>query len=120
MLTERDKSYLEKPSPDQSGNPDGSGGAVFRDLNLQIPEALYLSLEKQAKEQGVSFDALCFTLLSGQKLEGSLVDPVFYESMTLEVLRAEIRKVIESDLPKEEVRKRVNGIEFHISRRYIR
>jgi hypothetical protein len=40
--------------------------------------------------------------------------------MTLEILRAEIRKVIESDLPKEEVRKRVNGIEFQISRRYIR
>ena len=93
---------------------------MFRDLNLQIPEALYLSLERQAKEQGVSFDALCFTLLSGQKLEESLVDPVFYESMTLEILRAEIRKVIESGLPKEEVRKRVNGIEFHISRRYIR
>ena len=93
---------------------------MYRDLNLQIPEALHSHLEKQAKEQGVSFDALCFSLLSGEKQEQSLVDPVFYASMTLEVLRAEIRKVIESDLPKEEVRKRVNSIEFHISRRYIR
>ena len=68
----------------------------------------------------MSFDALCFSLLSGEKQEQPLVDPAFYESMTLEVLRAEIRKVIESALPKEEVRKRVNRIEFHISRRYIR
>lgn len=93
---------------------------MYRDLKLVVPEALFLSLEQQAEEQGVSFDALCFSLLSGQKLEGSLVDPVFYGSMTLGVLRAEVRKVIESDLPKEEVRKRVNGIEFHISKRYIR
>jgi hypothetical protein len=93
---------------------------VYKDLNLRLPESLFAYLEKQSKEEGVSLENLCFTLLSGQKLEGSLVDPVFYESMTLEVLRAEIRKVIESDLPKEEVRKRVNGIEFHISRRYIR
>lgn len=93
---------------------------MYRDLKLVIPETLFLSLEQQAEEQGVSFDVLCFSLLSGQKLEGSLVDPVFYGSMTLGVLRSEIRKVIESDLPKEEVRKRVNGIEFHISKRYIR
>lgn len=92
----------------------------MRDLNLQIPAALYNSLEEQAREQGVSLDAFCFSLLSGQKLETVLVNPAFYESMTLEVLRAEIRKVIESNLSKEEVRKRVNGIEFHISKRYIR
>ena len=93
---------------------------MYRDLNLQIPEALYLSLEGQAKEQGVSFDTLCFNLLSGESQVEILVDPAFYGSMTLEVLRTEIRKVIESDLSKEEVRKRVNGIEFHISKRYIR
>lgn len=93
---------------------------MYRDLNLQLPEALYSHLELQAKEQGVSLEALCFSLLSGQKSETTLVDPVFYESMTLEVLRTEIRKVIESSLSKEEVRKRINAIEFQISRRYIR
>lgn len=93
---------------------------MYRDLNLQLPEALYFFLEKQAREQGVSLEALCFALLSGQKEENSLIDPSFYESMTLAVLRSEIRKVVESDLPKEEVRKRVNAIEFHISRRYIK
>jgi hypothetical protein len=40
--------------------------------------------------------------------------------MTLDILRKEVRKVIESDLTKEEVRKRVNALEFQISRRYIR
>ena len=92
---------------------------MFRDLNLRIPEALLFQLEEQAEEQGVSVDSLCFSLLSGQKQE-SLVDPTYYPSLTLEVLRAEIRKVIESDLTPEETRKRVNAIEFHISKRYIR
>ena len=92
---------------------------MFRDLNLRIPEALFFQLERQAEERGVSFDSLCFSLLSGQKQE-SLVDPTYYPSLTLEVLRSEVRKVIESNLPPEETRKRVNSIEFHISRRYIR
>jgi hypothetical protein len=92
---------------------------MFRDLNLRIPEALFFQLERQAEERGESFDSLCFSLLSGQKQE-SLVDPTYYPSLTLEVLRAEIRKVIESDLTPEETRKRVNAIEFHISKRYIR
>jgi hypothetical protein len=93
---------------------------MFRDLNLQLPETLFFHLEKQALEQGVSLETLCFNLLSNQKQEGSLVDPSFYQSLALEVLRAEIRKVIESDLPKDEVRKRINAIDFQISRRYIR
>jgi hypothetical protein len=74
----------------------------------------------QAEEQGVSLETLCFSLLSGQKQEDSLVDPTYYQSMTLDILRKEVRKVIESDLAKEEVRKRVNALEFQISRRYIR
>ena len=93
---------------------------MYRDLNLRIPEALFFHLERQAEEQGVSFEAFCFSLLSGEKQEASLVDPTYYQSMTLDVLRKEIRKVVESDLTKEEVRKRVNALEFQISRRYIR
>ena len=92
---------------------------MFRDLNLRIPEALFFQLEKQAEEQNVSFESLCFSLLSSQKQE-SLVDPSYYPSVTIEVLRAEVKKVIESNLPPEETRKRVNAIEFNLSRRYIR
>ena len=93
---------------------------MFRDLKLQIPETLFFHLERKAEEQGVSLEALCFSLLSGQKQESALIDPSFYPSVQLNALREEIRKVIESDLPSEEVRKRVNAIEFQISRRYIR
>jgi len=93
---------------------------MFRDLKLQIPETLFFHLEMQAEEQGVSLETLCFSLLSGQKQEDSLVDPTYYQSLTLDILRKEVRKVIESDLTKEEVRKRVNALEFQISRRYIR
>ena len=93
---------------------------MYRDLNIRLPETLLFNLEMQAEEQGVSLETLCFSLLSGQKQEDSLVDPTYYQSMTLDILRKEIRKVIESDLAKEEVRKRVNALEFQISRRYIR
>ncbi len=93
---------------------------MFRDLNLRLPETLFFHLERQAEEQGISLEELCFSLLSGQKQDSALVEPNFYPSLQLDVLRKEIRKVIESDLPAEEVRKRVNAIEFQISRRYIR
>ena len=93
---------------------------MYRDLNIRLPETLLFHLEMQAEEQGVSLETLCFSLLSGQKQEDSLVDPTYYQSMTLDILRKEVRKVIESDLAKEEVRKRVNALEFQISRRYIR
>lgn len=93
---------------------------MYRDLNLRLPETLFFHLERQAEEQGVSLETFCFSLLSGEKQEASLVDPTYYQSMTLDVLRKEIRKVVESDLAKEEVRKRVNALEFQISRRYIR
>ena len=93
---------------------------MYRDLNIRLPETLLFHLEMQAEEQGVSLETLCFSLLSGQKQEDSLVDPTYYQSMTLDILRKEVRKVIESDLTKEEVRKRVNALEFQISRRYIR
>jgi hypothetical protein len=93
---------------------------MYRDLNLRIPDSLFFQLERKAEEQGVSLEALCTSLLSGENNEGSLVDINYYESLNLDVLRKEIRKVIESDLPKEEVRKRVNALEFQISRRYIR
>lgn len=93
---------------------------MYRDLNLRIPDSLFFQLERKAEEQGVSLETLCTSLLSGENNEGGLVDPNYYQSMTLDILRKEIRKVVESDLNKEEVRKRVNALEFQISRRYIR
>ena len=91
-----------------------------RDLNLSIPDSLLFSLERKALEQGVSLEALCLSLLSGENNEGSLIDPNYYQSLDLVVLRKEIRKVIESVLSPTEVKKRVNALEFQISRRYIR
>jgi hypothetical protein len=93
---------------------------MYRDLNIRIPDSLFFLLEEKAEEQGVSLEALCTSLLSGENNGGDLVDPNYYQSLNLDVMRKEIRKVIESDLSKEEVRKRVNALEFQISRRYIR
>ena len=93
---------------------------MYRDLNIRIPDSLFFLLEEKAEEHGVSLEALCTSLLSGENNGGDLVDPNYYQSLNLDVMRKEIRKVIESDLPKEEVRKRVNALEFQISRRYIR
>jgi hypothetical protein len=97
-----------------------TGSQMYRDLNLRLPDSLLFKLERQAEEQGVPLEALCVSLLSGENDEGDLVDPNYYQSLNLDVLRKEIRKVIESALPKEEVRKRVNALEFQVSRRYIR
>ncbi len=93
---------------------------MHRDLNIRIPDSLFFHLERQAEERGISLEVLCTSLLSGETNDGDLVDPNYYQSLNLDVLRKEIRKVIESDLSKEEVRKRVNALEFQISRRYIR
>jgi hypothetical protein len=93
---------------------------MYRELNLRLPDSLLFKLERQAEEQGVSLEALCVSLLSGENDEGDLVDPNYYQSLNLDVLRKEVRRVIESELSKEEVRKRVNALEFQISRRYIR
>ena len=93
---------------------------MYRDLKLRLPDSLLLQLERQAEQQGVSLETLCTSLLSGENDEGSLVDPNYYQSINLDVLRKEIRKVIESNLSREEVKKRVTALEFQISRRYIR
>jgi hypothetical protein len=93
---------------------------MYRDLNIRIPDSLFFQLERQAEEQGISLEVLCTSLLSGENDGGNLVDPTYYQSLNLDILRKEVRKVIESDLSDVEVRKRVNAIEFQISRRYIR
>jgi hypothetical protein len=93
---------------------------MYRDLNLRLPDSLLFQLEEQAEERGLSLESLCLSLLSGRNNEGDLIDPNYYQSLNLNILRKEIPKVIESNLKKDEVRKRVNALEVQISRRYIR
>jgi len=91
-----------------------------KELALQIPDSLLFNLELQAREQGVSLEALCLSILSGAKLEETLVDPDFYRVLTHETIRAELRKVMESDLAFNEKKTRIVKLETCISRRYIR
>ena len=91
-----------------------------KEIYLTVPNSLYYSLLREADEQGVSFDSLCLSLLSGKEEEKVLVDPAFYTNLSHSAMRSEIRKVIESDLPSEEVRRRVNHLELQVTRRYIR
>lgn len=92
---------------------------MLQELTLLIPNSLLFHLEKQAEEQGVSLEALCLSLLSGNK-EEPLIDPEFYQSLSHDSMRKEVRKVMESALPNEEIRKRINRLEFFITKRYIR
>lgn len=86
-----------------------------KELNLQIPDSLYSTLDLKAKGQGVSLEALCLLLLEGKSVE-SLVDPGIYTSLSTGQLRSEIVKVLNSDLPKEETQKRVRQLESQILR----
>lgn len=86
---------------------------MSKELNLQIPDSLYSSLEIRARGQGVSIEALCLSLLSD---DGKLVEPVLYSSMANSELKSEINRVLKSDLPKDEIRKRVKTLETHITR----
>lgn len=93
---------------------------MLEELTLLVPGSLLSSLKEQAKDRGVSLEALCLSFLSGEKQEETLVNPTFYASLNLDVMRKEVHKVIESNLPTEETRRRVNQLEFQISRRYIK
>jgi hypothetical protein len=89
-----------------------------KELTLLIPDSLLLQLELRAREQGVSIETLCLSLLSGVKQEEDLVDPSYYRSLSHTNMRQEVNKIIESSLPAEEIRRRLNNLEFEISRRY--
>ena len=93
---------------------------MHKELTLLIPDSLFSDLESRAKEQRVSVEALCFSLLSGNEFSDGLVEPQFYSSLNHETMRKEVGKVLESSLPPQEIRRRINKLEFEISRRYIR
>jgi hypothetical protein len=91
-----------------------------KEINLGVPSSLYYFLLREADEQGVSLEALCLSLLSGEQEEATLVEPTFYSSLNLAAVRSEVRKVVESDLPEGEVKKRIVALEAQMTRRYIR
>lgn len=93
---------------------------MAKEISLVLSDSLLSFLDTKAKEQSVSLEALCLSLLEKEKQEEQLVEPVFYQSLTHEDMRREIQKVIRSSLPSPEMRKRVNLLESQISRRYIR
>lgn len=93
---------------------------MTREVKLNLPDSLLFSLERKALEQGVSLEALCLSLLSGQKMGETLIDPAFYASLSHTEMREEVRRVIESGLTREEVRSRLNKLELQMARRYIR
>lgn len=93
---------------------------MYEELNLLLPGSLLQKLELQAAERGISLDLLCLRLLSEQNQEEKLTNPEFYGSLTYNQTKAEIRNVMESDLPLNEAKRRVKNLEFQVNRRYIR
>jgi hypothetical protein len=89
-----------------------------KELTLLIPDSLLLQLELKARAQGVSTETFCLSLLSSPQQEEDLVDPTYYQSLSHTSMRQEVNKVIQSPLSSEEVRRRLNRLEFEISRRY--
>jgi hypothetical protein len=91
-----------------------------KELKLQIPDSLFLQLEQEAKGQGVSLETFCLSLLNSgnERVLGHLTDPSLYGSMPNGQIRVEMRRVMESNLPTEEIKKRVRQLEFQILRCY--
>lgn len=86
---------------------------MSKEINLQISDSLFNSLENRARGRGVSLEALCLSLLEEAS---DLIEPTLYQSMANYELRNEIQKVLRSELPKEEVRTRVRNLETQITR----
>lgn len=93
---------------------------MAKEISLVLSDSLLSYLDSRAQEQSVSLEALCLSLLEKENQEENLIEPTFYQSLTHEDMREEIKRVIKSSLPSHEIRKRVNNLEMQISRRYIR
>ena len=87
-----------------------------KDLKLQIPDSLFSSLTQKANQQGVSLETLCLSLLEEEQI---LIEPSLYKSLGNGEIRAEMQKLIQSKLPKEEVEKRIRRLEAQ-TLRFIR
>jgi hypothetical protein len=90
-----------------------------QEVRLQLPTSLFNSLAQKAEKQGVSFEALCLSLLGEQELE-SLIEPTYYGSLSLLQVREEVEKVLTSQLPPHDKKKRLNNLELMMSRRYVK
>jgi hypothetical protein len=89
------------------------------EVKLQLPTSLFNSLSRKAKEQGVSLEALCLSLLKGDESNG-LIEPAFYNSLSLLQVRDEVGKVLTSDLPQRDKKTRINTLELMMSLRYVK
>lgn len=89
------------------------------EVKLQLPTSLFNSLSQKAKEQGVSFEALCLSLLN-QNSNTELIEPSFYDSLSLLQVREEVEKVLMSPLSTMDKKKRINNLEAMMSRRYVK
>jgi len=91
-----------------------------KELKLQIPDSLFSKLEQEAKGQGVSLEAFCLYMLESdnQRVSEQLTDPSLYGSLPNGQIRLEMKKVMGSDLPTEEIKRRVRQLELQILRCY--
>jgi hypothetical protein len=91
-----------------------------KELKLQIPDSLFSKLEQEAKGQGVSLEAFCLYMLDSdnQRVSEQLTDPSLYGSLPNGLIRVEMKKVRGSDLPTEEIKRRVRQLELQILRCY--
>lgn len=89
---------------------------MTKELKIQVPDSLHSVLSSKAESRGVSIEALCLYLLDS---ENRLIEPSLYGSLVRAQIREEMDKVLNSDLPKTEIKKRVRQLEAQIMR-YIR
>jgi hypothetical protein len=90
---------------------------MTKELKLHLPDSLFNSLQTRAKEQSVSLEALCLSLIQDKEsINLGLVEPSLYFYLANGDLRKEIQKVLESHLPEEEKKKRVKGLKNQLSR----
>lgn len=86
---------------------------MTKDIKLQVPESVYASLLEDANRQGVSVEALCFSLIQEKY---NLIDPSLYNSLSNLDMKQEIQRVLQSNLPSEEMKSRVRVLENKLSR----
>lgn len=91
---------------------------MAKEINLQLSDSLFSALSEKANAQGVSIEALCLSILTKEdKLPGfTLVEPGLYSYMPHGDLRSEIQRVLQSNLPEAEAKRRVQSLKLQIAR----
>jgi len=83
------------------------------EIKLLLPNSLVESLAQKAKNQGVSLEALCASLLEEKN---ALTDPTIYSSLSNQDIKLEMKKIMSSDLGKEEKNRRIKILEHQVLR----